>query len=525
MPAKFLHFKQKNNLRIKSAAFCFCFLGFSLLLIIHALSGSPPSKSIVNLESAAASVFVVFWCFRAGESPSKADSSRYAAIALPLLAAVPFFLTIKDPFLFDSYSHVVTASRESFQEVLRTAYVHPTGGDFFFRPFGYLNYWLEYRWAGYSSVMWHAGSLLLHIVAIYLLFILCRQLNLSRWGSSATCLFFGLHGTNAEVVSWTAAQFDELAVCFALATLILFCSYIEQAKTYGLMLVSCAFALSSKEAAFCLPGVAACCLWYRGTWSERALKGIAGITAICTMVLIYRFWVLGGIGGYRDTVGRPTILHFSIGRLLELIFFRMWSVLVFPINWSIKAEAWLIAAFSLFVLAAVAAILFSKPVARMILAAIVLAVIAVLPASHLALLDARLSGARVFHFAVLGMALLVGAIYEGFESRAAAVFVLSSLLLFQGAALTHNLLIWRDVSYLAQRTCSAFGQMTNTGEPVVVLPLPKMHNGVYFLSNGFGSCVYLNSGKQPTIFASPETNKGENVFTWDEVSKSIKRVQ
>ncbi len=179
---------------------------------------------------------------------------------MPVLAVIPFLITIRAPFLFDSYTQVVTAARSSFPNILRSAYAHPAGGDFFFCPLGYLNYWLEYKWAGYSSILWHASNLLLHMAAVYLLFALCGRLRLSVCASSFACLFFGIHGTNPEVVSWTAGRFDELVACFVLATLLLLFRYIEQGKTYGWMLAMCTCGLLSKEAAFCIPGLAACCL-------------------------------------------------------------------------------------------------------------------------------------------------------------------------------------------------------------------------------------------------------------------------
>ncbi len=217
-------------------------------------------------------------------------------------------------------------------------------------------------------------------------------------------------------------------------------------------------------------------------------------------------------------------MHFSLMRLFELLFFRLWSPLFFPINWSVAPQIWLSTACLLFLSAATTAMPLSKPNRRMTLASIVFAIVAILPASHLALLDAALLGSRVFHLAIIGLSLLIGALYEGFAEKRAAALVMSGFLVFQCVALVHNLLIWKETADLAQRTCMAFARMAPEGRPGVVLSLPRQRNGVFFLSNGFPNCVYVNSGKQPAIVTSSAGEHGESVFTWDEKSKSMRPV-
>jgi hypothetical protein len=97
---------------------------------------------------------------------------------------------------------------------------------------------------------------------------------------------------------------------------------------------------------------------------------------------------------------------------------------------------------------------------------------------------------------------MIGAIYDGFSNRKLAVLTIAGFLMFQCAALVHNLLIWRDTAYLAQRTCSAFAaQFSGEQEPLTVLPLPRTHEGVYFLANGFPDCVYINYSYRHPILA------------------------
>lgn len=483
----------------------------------------------MNFESTSAVAFIgIFLCAipNAQHTGRVKEQRARRGVLLPLLAVLPLLITIQSPFLFDSYTHIVTASKESFRDVIHTAYVHPTSGDFFFRPLGYIDYWLESKWAGFSQLRWHIDGLLFHLVAIYLILILCRRLGLSIWASSVAALLFGIHGANPEAVSWVAARFDELATVFVLLALILLCEYADKQKknTLFLMLASCVCSVLSKESAFCIPGLALCCLWFRGRVNKAGIKGVVSLVLACAAVFVYRCWVVGGIGGYRDSTGTPSILHFSVARFVETVLFRMWGVLLFPINWSVRPEMWLVLAMIFFVFATVVAAHSSGPTPRRAPAALIFCVIALLPAAHLASLDARITGARVFHLATVGLALLIGAVYDGFANKHLATFVITGFLLFQCAALVHNLAIWRDTAYLAWRTCSAFAKFSSDTQPLWVLPLPSTHNGVFFLANGFGDCVYVNSGKRVAI-SSPGTNHGKkDIFEWDEDSESIKKL-
>jgi hypothetical protein len=144
------------------------FLTSIAAILFRAVANPRPAKAIVNLESAAAVAFLGCLCISSTGAEPQATPRRTAAIFLPLLAVVPFLITLRAPLLFDSYWHLVTASTESFRTAIYSPYLRPATRDL--RPLGYVDYWLEYKWAGFSSLLWHLDGLLLHLAAIYLLF-------------------------------------------------------------------------------------------------------------------------------------------------------------------------------------------------------------------------------------------------------------------------------------------------------------------------------------------------------------------
>lgn len=465
---------------------------------------------------------------------------------LPLIAVLPFLIAVRAPVLFDSYTHLVEASTGSFADAVNRAYVQPSVD---FRPLGYIDYWLEYKWAGFHAWSWHLDGLVLHLAAVYLVFVLCRKLHLSPLASSFAALFFGLSGINPEDVFWTASRFDQLAAIFVLLTLIAACEYADKRNGAYIpaMLVCCVLALISKESAFCVTGLAACCLWYRGTlkfgqtrrltsatpiWRQgfgnaqavSGLKATGAIAAVSIAVFAYRYSAIGGLGGYRDANGALIVLDFRIVHLLEVLVFRIWGVLVFPINWSVAPQVWLGICLLLFVCTAFASGIASKPQMRRILAALAFCIVGIAPAAadHLASLTATLSGSRVFYIPLIGLALLVGAVFDGFRSKRLASAAVTGFLLFQSAALLHNLLIWRDTAYLAKRTCVAFARFADNPQPLHLAPLPRLHHGVYFLANGFTNCVFVNTGKRIAISPAAAEAKG-SAFRWDEKSLSIRK--
>lgn len=76
----------------------------------------------------------------------------------PLLRAIPFFITLNVPFLSDSYSHLVSASRQFTPRSVAISLCPSAPWGLFFRPLGYLDYWLEYKWAGFDPVLWHSSN-------------------------------------------------------------------------------------------------------------------------------------------------------------------------------------------------------------------------------------------------------------------------------------------------------------------------------------------------------------------------------
>jgi len=497
----------------------------SLLLVVRAFLGPSAIRSPLNLESF---TFLLFACaiLSAKSTATEPNRDRQEAVAHSLciaaLTVAVYWRSIQTPFLFDDYTHLALARTETWSAVVaRSLLTHPQGGDYFFRPLGYLSYWLDYRWAGESPVLWHSWNVLVHTINSLLVYALCRTLLLRPLSCLIAAAVFSVHASHVEVVCWMAARFDLLAFLFAVTTLIALRRYVTTNRRAWLivMMSACFLALLSKEAAFCLPLLAVCLIPFDPQSYRRTLKSAGVLAILCCAVFAYRMWFLGGIGGYRASGGTPAILNFSVFRSAKALFYRQWAILSWPVNWSLELDSFLKFGFVLMVAASLLAIVYCRPKRAVFGACIALVLAAALPAQQLLLIGADLSGARVLYLPTLGIALLWGVLFENSTKWRAGALLAGGLLFFQIAALEHNMTIWKDVARLSHDTCASFAQEIGSGEQSVrVRDLPRMRNGVFFLTNGFAECV----GKPGRIIVD-DVSQGEPQasFTWSDAASRI----
>jgi hypothetical protein len=282
-------------------------------------------------------------------------------------------------------------------------------------------------------------------------------------------------------------------------------------------------ALLSKESAYCLPLLVLVIVLLREKCA-RVIPLLAILLLNCAAVFAYRTWILGGIGGYGAETGSPAILHFSPLRTLNALFFREWALLFFPVNWSVPPgpALWLgLAAF----LAVLLLILVLGQGSRSHLAlALALTLAAALPVQHLLLIGSDASGTRVLYLPVLGLALFWALLVGALPARRWQYAIGAVLLLFQFAALEHNLQIWKTAASLSQQSCSFLAdQLARDSSPVAVAGLPATWHGVYFLKNSLEACVLLNSNGKltglPTIASTPTGIR--RVYHWSESANAL----
>jgi hypothetical protein len=287
-------------------------------------------------------------------------------------------------------------------------------------------------------------------------------------------------------------------------------------------------AMLSKESGFCLPFLMASLALLRDRKDWNRIGRAASCASILAVVLFaYRWWAIGGIGGYSGAAGGLNIVRFNVVRTVDALFLRQWAVVFFPFNWSTQTISPMLRAAlaaTPFVLAACAWM--ARPRRRQLIGCLAFIIAAGLPVQHMLLISPDLSNSRILYLGSVGWALLWAVVLDsmGRTPRAVTACV---LLAMQGWMLEHNLEVWRETAELAHSVCVAFGQVV-AGAPgrVVVRGLPAIRNGAVFLQNGFPLCVEMNAGVPEGRIQLQDLGgePGVREFVWSEAHGRIEPI-
>jgi hypothetical protein len=429
-----------------------------------------------------------------------------------------YWRALGTPFVYDDFTHVTEARNADWGSVLAAFGPVENPPGLFFRPFGFLIYWWNYRLIGLDTRWWHATNLIFHAINSCLLFWLCRLLRMSASASVAAALLFVSMGSAVESLAWIDARFDPMATGFAMLSLCCAARYVQVGRPPWLALscVAAVLGFLTKESAFCLPLLAGC-LWFFLGWSTRLLRACAALTAVAVFTFAYRWWALGGIGGYGGS-------RFRLVGALNAVFVRDWTLLFFPINWSIRPD-WLLMAFvySAPVVLLLAAAIWIRIPRRVFIGCLLFTTFAAIPAQHLLLIGTDLGNSRVLYLPAAGWALLWASIFTSIRSDRVRVMLAAWLLCWHVLMVNHNLAFWTRVPAEAQRICIDFAQsdLVAKGPPhPAVSGLPLKKDGVVFLANGFPECVAMVSGGRQKVRLSEDRPD----FIWNPKSGQIDRV-
>jgi hypothetical protein len=215
------------------------------------------------------------------------------------------------------------------------------------------------------------------------------------------------------------------------------------------------------------------------------------------------------------------------------LFFRQWAFLFFPVNWTVPPEWWLRAAAIAFIALLVAYAVrqgAGRGSSAALFAGLAFSLAAALPVQHLLMFQPDFAGARVLYLPLAGLAIFWAAFIERSTPGKFAWAMTASLVVFNVAALEHNLVPWRATPAAAAAVCSALGdELAKDPRPAFVRGLPDRLQGVYFLSNGFPECVEMNSGQPAArvhVAGESETvPPGARVFRWNREQSRLDEVR
>jgi protein O-mannosyl-transferase len=187
--------------------------------------------------------------------------------AMLLLTAIACARSLSNDFVFDDEYNILAnpyLGQWSFlsKALYRDAwwFIDPGVRSFsaFYRPVWLIWYWLNYQLFGDHPVGWHLSSVLLHLVAVWLVYRIAEHLTGEFEPALLAALLFGLLPCHADVLGWPAAVDIPLVATFELAAFLAFLEHRNKDRIVSWpVLLLYAGALLSHESAIVFPALVA----------------------------------------------------------------------------------------------------------------------------------------------------------------------------------------------------------------------------------------------------------------------------
>lgn len=223
-----------------------------------------------------------------------------------LIFAVGFLLysqTLFFDFTYFDDSTLILDKAEILQDLSNVGQMFTTDAffsvdKFYYRPFLNLSFMLDAQWSGVLPVFFHLTNILLHCLAVGLLFSLLHRLTGRRRLSFFLSLIFLVHPVLTQAVAWLPGRNDSLLAVFVLAAFLAFLNFLERPRPRSylgyLLLFFCA--LLTKENAAVLPVLVIFYFLFidrRLSRTDRWLI-VGGSAAVGFIWFLMRNFVLGG---------------------------------------------------------------------------------------------------------------------------------------------------------------------------------------------------------------------------------------
>jgi len=124
-------------------------------------------------------------------------------------------------------------------------------------PLTTITHMLDCQLYGLKASGHHFTNLLLHTIAVLLLFVLLQQMTGALWRSAFVAALFAIHPLHVESVAWVAERKDVLSGVFFMLTLLAYFHYTRAPSNWRYLIVAFVFALGlmSKPMLVTLPFV------------------------------------------------------------------------------------------------------------------------------------------------------------------------------------------------------------------------------------------------------------------------------
>ncbi len=193
----------------------------------------------------------------------------------------------------------------------------------YYRPLFLL--WLRVNDAAFGNHAWgwHSTTILAHVLATLLVYLLAFRLGISRDAALLAALIFGLHPAHIEAVAWISGVTEPLLGILLIASFLAYVQWrIESARKWKLIsLALFALAVGEKETALILPGLLLAYDWFFGggwgsplewrrilAWCGEALRRIWPYLLLIVLYVPARIYALKGFSHATTPLSREQLI-------------------------------------------------------------------------------------------------------------------------------------------------------------------------------------------------------------------------
>ena len=162
-----------------------------------------------------------------------------------------------------------------------------------YRPLILVWYWVDYHLFGLNPAPWHASVVLVHLLAVWLVFKVCRRLADDSTSALLAAAAFALTPVHVAAVVWMAASGFVFATAFVLAAFYLIMPRAAgNPRNWTIAIALYACALLSHESAIAFPGLVACYAFLfvdadRGSLWMRARRAVIWSVPFAIELILY----------------------------------------------------------------------------------------------------------------------------------------------------------------------------------------------------------------------------------------------
>lgn len=277
--------------------------------------------------------------FRYGPSGGASPSGHWLLALSFVLALIAYYPTLQYGFVFDDVQQIVeNPAIRSWSGVPQYFTAHVGAGVFpsvkgsFYRPLFLLWLRLNYILFQASPWGWHLTSLLAHLAAVWMFFVLVRQWTKDGLIAGWAALLFAVHPIHIETVAWVSAVPETLFTIAGIASIYTYFRFKQERRPVllGVSSVLYLLALLTKETAIVIwPLIFTCQRWLENSgnreqthsdWRSATKEQIA-FAGVTLGYFLLRWFALHGMRGdvshsWREVVcAAPSITWFYLRKL------------------------------------------------------------------------------------------------------------------------------------------------------------------------------------------------------------------